>query len=128
MAAACAQTAAPQAFVLRNEHLAATFATSDSGPRLAAVEHRSTGEVYRFERSEEIAMAIVPRERVSDPKSDSTGYGSRKLTPGGMVGMGNLSTAVVSLADLADILADPEVTRVELGEPLTAPTPLPRAR
>ena len=67
-AATHAQAAAPDSFVLHNDHLVVTFAKSDAGPRLASVEHRATGDVYRFERSEEVALAIVPPERVGDPK------------------------------------------------------------
>ena len=63
-----AQGSASQALVLRYDHLIVTFGPSAEGPRLAQVEHRTTGQVYRFERSEEVVMAIVDPEQIHDPK------------------------------------------------------------
>ena len=55
--------------VLRNDHLTVTFRPSADGPRLSQIEHCATGEVYRFERSEVVVMAIVDPEQVHDPKA-----------------------------------------------------------
>lgn len=69
-------------------------------------------------------QASVFIERVGDPKSQTTGYGNKNLKPDGRVQMGGISTAVVPLSDLEEILDAPDVARVELGEPLTHPTPI----
>src|SRR5262247_1249091 len=47
--------------------------------------------------------------------------------PGSLLGesvrRGNLATAVVNLSDLNELASRPEVTHIELGEPLAPPTP-----
>jgi len=55
--------------VLRNDQLSVTFRPSAEGPRLSQVEHRATGEQYRFERSEEVVMAIVAPDRIHDSEA-----------------------------------------------------------
>ena len=60
--------ALPPPAVLRNEHLEVTFRPSPEGFRLASVLHRETGQSYRFEQSQEIAIAAVHPAKVHDPK------------------------------------------------------------
>ncbi|UCD28448.1 MAG: hypothetical protein JSV03_15410, partial [Planctomycetota bacterium] len=58
----------PIAFILKNKHLAVTFQKTDAGPRLAFIQYLPTGQTYRFDNSEEIALAIVRPEDINDPK------------------------------------------------------------
>ncbi len=67
--ASCVQGSASQNPVLRNDQLTVTLSPSAEGPRLSQIEHRASGEVYRFERSEEVVMAVVDPDQIHDPKT-----------------------------------------------------------
>ncbi len=61
-------TAQPAPIVLQNEHLTATFAAGNAGPRLTEVAVKDGGGVFRFEDAEAASLYIVPTEIIHDPK------------------------------------------------------------
>lgn len=72
--------------------------------------------------SRDILASVFIERSTSETK---TQYGTkRKVRPKSVVNDERLTTATVSLHELEDILKDPSVTRVELGEPIQAPNPV----
>ncbi|MHC4445004.1 MAG: alpha-amylase family protein [Planctomycetota bacterium] len=55
-------------FVLENKHLTVTFEQSDTGPRIASIQHLPTKQTYRFGNSEEIGLAVVRPQDINNPK------------------------------------------------------------
>ena len=99
-----AEAAAAELVVIENEHLAVTFEQSEAGPRLASVVDRATRETYAFENAEEVALAVVPPEAVSNPKTRVTyrlqdGY----RFEGFSVGEGQDTVTLRFAGDLVDV-------------------------
>jgi subtilisin family serine protease len=107
--------------------VAADVELDDPPPALyaAQVAARSAPKKTRMRAATGQTEASVFIERVAAPKQHAVGYGvGKRIVPEGLVEYGTLSTAVVPLDQLADILADEDVTSIELGQPLKAPTPV----
>ena len=55
-------------FVLANGHLSVEFEESAAGPRLRQITHHATGEVFRFQEAQEVALVVLAPSAVNDPE------------------------------------------------------------